>query len=216
MIPEPVRVVLAVQTGVDQVEQGEFMASFNTALVGLLGVMAGGYFNNFIGEDYRRFLDGKALAGALAGELESHTAPLPRIKDGLEKMEEKTRNGEKLDLPEWSIPPSPIFDQNAEKIGLLGAETAKEIAYVYEHLRAFRQSFHMLSKHNSDMPSEWNNATIIGCLAIISRAENRAAQLIVALNNRANEEYLQRSQTRKQLLWGGGIAAVFLLKLLFC
>ncbi|KAA0089603.1 hypothetical protein CIW54_06150 [Paraburkholderia sp. T12-10] len=97
------------------------MASFNTALVGLLGVMAGGYFNNFIGEDYRRFLDGKALAGALAGELESHAAPLPRIKDSLEKMEEKTRNGEKLDLPEWSILPSPIFDQNAAKIGLLGA-----------------------------------------------------------------------------------------------
>lgn len=191
------------------------MADFNTALVGLLGVMVGGFFNNFIGEDYRRFLDGRALAGALAGELESHTAQLPSIKAALEKMEERTRNGENLELREWPIPPSPIFEQNAAKIGLLGAETAKEIAFVYEHLRAFRQNFHMLTKHNSDLPSEWSNATIMGCLAIISRAENRAAQLITRLNERASEIYSQRPQTRRHLAWGGGVALLFLMKLLF-
>jgi hypothetical protein len=51
-----------------------------------------------------------------------------------------------LKLPEWPIPPSPLFDENASKIGLLGAQTARDVAYVYENLRAFRHNFHMLSK----------------------------------------------------------------------
>jgi len=187
------------------------MADFNTALVGLLGIMVGGFFNNFVGEDYRRFLDGKALAGALAGELESHAAHLPRIKIGLEKMGSDIRSGQRLDFSEWPIPASPIFEQNAAKIGVLGATTAKEIAFVYEHLRAFRLNFHMLTKHGSDKSADWSQEVIIGCLAIISRSEGRGTQLIAVLNDRASEGYWQRPQTRKQLLWGGGIAITFLL-----
>lgn len=53
------------------------MAEINVAFVGLLGVMTGGYFNNFLAEDYKRFRDGQALAGALAGELGSHVEAIP-------------------------------------------------------------------------------------------------------------------------------------------
>jgi hypothetical protein len=189
------------------------MADINAALIGFLGVMAGGYFNNFLAEDYRRFRDGQALAGALAGELESHAAPIPRIKASLETMEEQTRNGQNLDLPEWPMPPSPIFDQNAAKIGLLGAETAKEVAYVYEHLRAYRLNFHMLTKHSLAMGHQWSNATIVGCLAIISRSESRTVQLALALKNQAEESYWRRPQTQTQLKYGAAIVAVFLLAL---
>jgi len=45
------------------------MADGNAALFGFIGVLVGGYFNNFLAEDYRRFRDGTTLAGALAGEL---------------------------------------------------------------------------------------------------------------------------------------------------
>lgn len=55
------------------------MADLNIALIGLLGVMAGCYLNNFLAEDYRRFRDGQALAGALAGELEAHGEHLSLI-----------------------------------------------------------------------------------------------------------------------------------------
>ncbi|SAL69574.1 hypothetical protein AWB69_08225 [Caballeronia udeis] len=189
------------------------MADISAALIGFLGVMAGGYFNNFFAEDYRRFRDGQALAGALAGELESHTAPIPRIREGLAIMEEQIRSGKKLDLPEWPMPPSPIFDQNAAKIGSLGAETAKEVAYVYEHLRAYRQNFHMLSKHNGAMPVEWSHATIIGCLAIISRSENRAVQLAITLTGQTEESYWRRPQTQAQLKYGAAVIAAFLLAL---
>jgi hypothetical protein len=189
------------------------MADINAALIGFIGVMAGGYFNNFLAEDYRRFRDGQALAGALVGELESHSAQIPRIKNNLEAMEVQTRNSKALDMPEWPMPPSPIFDQNAGKIGSLGPETAKEVAYIYEHLRAWRQNFHMLTKHGFERGPVWSNEVIVGCLAIISRSENRAAQLVFALKSKAEESYWKRPQTQTQLKYGAAIIAVFLLAL---
>lgn len=45
------------------------MSEVNTALVAVLGVLGGAYISNFAAEDFRRFRDSQALAGALAGEL---------------------------------------------------------------------------------------------------------------------------------------------------
>lgn len=191
------------------------MAELNVALIGLLGVMTGGYFNNFLAEDYKRFRDGQALAGALAGELESHGMPVKMIVDGLEKMNTKLADGQKLDLPKWPIPASPLFDQNASKIGLLGAELAREVAYVYENLRAFRQNFHVLSKHHSAMPGEWAQATIVGCQAAISRAEARGIPLVENLKGFAAQSYWSRPQTKTQLKYGAAaiVALLAVLKL---
>lgn len=191
------------------------MAELNAALVGFLGVLVGGYGSNFLAEDYRRFRDSRALAGALAGELESHGEAVPTLKDGLERMGNKVLAGEKLDLPEWPIPPSPLFDENASKIGLLGPELARDVAYVYEHLRAFRQNFHQLTKHHTEMPPEWTHATITGCLAILTRMEPRGRQLIVNLKNHADVQYWRLPETQTQFKYGavGFIAFLILLKL---
>lgn len=189
------------------------MAEINVALIGLLGVMAGGYFNNFLAEDFRRFRDGQALAGALAGELESHAEPIPVIKDSLEKMLPLSMSEDGLKLPEWPIPPSPLFDENASKIGLLGAPTARDVAYVYENLRAFRHNFHMLSKHHRDMPKDWSHGMIVGCMAAITRAETRGVPLVDSLKRQAEESYWQRPQTRTQLKWSAAALIVFLFAL---
>lgn len=172
------------------------MADGNAALLGFLGVLVGGYVNNFLAEDYRRFRDGQALAGALAGELESHAEAIPIIKAGLENMMPQALNEKGLTLVEWPIPASPLFDENASKIGLLGAELAKEVAYVYENLRAFRQNFHQLSKHHASMPKEWGHAMIVGCLAAISRTEHRGVLLIERLKMQAAASYWKRYQTQ--------------------
>jgi hypothetical protein len=185
----------------------------NVALVGVLGVMLGGYFNNFLAEDYRRFRDGQALAGALAGELESHAEPIPMIKDSLEKMHSELLAGRGLSTPEWPIPSSPIFEQNAAKIGLLGPQTARDVAYVYEHLRAFRQNFNQLTKYHATMSNEWCQGVVGGCLAIITRAQPRASVLITRLREQAEENYWSRAQTRIQLKWGAGAIIAFLIAL---
>jgi hypothetical protein len=189
------------------------MADISAALIGLLGVLAGGYFNNFLAEDYRRFRDGQALAGALAGELESHGEPIPKIKNGLETMLPQSMSENGLNLPEWPIPPSPLFDENASKIGLLGPQTARDVAYVYENLRAFRQNFHMLSKHHRDMPKDWGHAMVVGCLAAITRSETRGVALVDSLKRQADESYWDRPETHTKLKWGAGIIAVFLIAL---
>ncbi|HEF4770585.1 hypothetical protein LGM80_19375 [Burkholderia multivorans] len=186
------------------------MSDLNAALIAFAGVLAGGYANNFLAEDYRRFRDSRALAGALAGELESHGEAIPLIKAGLEKMEEGIRNGTKLNMPEWPIPASPLFDQNASKIGLLAPELARDVAYVYENIRAFRQNFHVLSKNHQNLPPDWSSGTLIGCLAAITRAETRGVPLIANLKEYANARYTGRPETKVQLRYGAWVGVGFL------
>jgi hypothetical protein len=189
------------------------MIELNAALVGFLGVLVGGYSSNFLSEDYRRFRDSRSLAAALAGELESHGEAVPILKEGLERMGDKALVGEKLNLPEWQIPRSPLFDENASKIGLLGPELAREVAYVYENLRAFRQNFHQLTKHHVDMPKEWTHSTIIGCLAMLTRMEPRGRQLIVNLKNHAEAQYWSLPETKTQIKYGASVLIAFLILL---
>lgn len=186
------------------------MADLNAALIAFAGVLAGGYANNFLGEDYKRFRDGRALAGALAGELESHAEALPMMKAGLTKMEEEFRNGRALSMPEWPVPASPLFDENAGKIGMLGPELARDVAHVYESLRAFRMNFHQLTKYHAVMPSAWNHATTLGCLATLSRAETRGLTLIANLKEHANSRYTSRAETKVQLQYGAWVGVAFL------
>ncbi len=186
------------------------MAELNSAIVAIAGVLMGGYFNNFLAEDYKRFRESRSLAGALAGELESHGAAVPLIKKGLENMIMGLAEGRELTLPEWPIPSSPIFEENASKIGLLEPELAKGVAYVYENIRAFRQSFHLLSKNHPSMPKQWSQSIIIACLAVIERAENAGTPLVDGLKRHASTAYLSRPETRRQLKWSAAACVAFL------
>jgi len=75
------------------------MADFTTALVAFVGVLAGGYVNNFLAEDYRRFRDAQGLAGALAGELASHGSASTILRPNLDIAVEHVRQGKTLHLP---------------------------------------------------------------------------------------------------------------------
>jgi hypothetical protein len=189
------------------------MADINAAIIGFAGVLAGGYFNNFFAEDYKRFRDSQALAGALAGELQSHAEAVPLIKSGLSAMLATVKSDVELKLPEWPVPASPIFDDNAAKIGLLGAELANGAAYVYENIRAFRGAFHMLSKNHATMPRDWTASILSNCIFTIERAETRANHLVAALNRHACESYWKRPGTKRQITIGLLCVLVFLLVL---
>lgn len=138
---------------------------------------------------------------------------LPVLKHGLEAMLPQSLSEEGLKLKEWPIPPSPLFDQNGSKIGLLGAQTARDVAYVYENLRAFRQNFHMLSKHHHEMSKDWGHAMINGCLAAISRVETRGLPLVETLKKQAAESYWTRSKTQAQIKYGAAAVLAFLVAL---
>jgi hypothetical protein len=128
------------------------MADLNVALLGFVGVLVGGYANNFLAEDYRRFRDGQALAGALAGELESHGDAASAIKQSLALIiKNADAPNSAVKIPEWPIPNSPIFEANAGKIGVLDPQSAKDVAYVYEQIRGFRLALNLLSKQNENI-----------------------------------------------------------------
>lgn len=52
------------------------MADLIAALLAFVAVLAGGYLNEFLAEDFRRFRDRQATVGAFARELESHGAAI--------------------------------------------------------------------------------------------------------------------------------------------
>ncbi|KVW35340.1 hypothetical protein [Burkholderia ubonensis] len=186
------------------------MADLNVALLGFLGVLIGGYFNNFLAEDYKRFRDSQALAGALAGELESHAEAIPLIKLGLNGMLSTAASGADLNLPEWPVPASPVFDENAAKIGQLGPGLANGSAYVYENIRAFRNAFHLLSKNHGAMPVDWKVAIITNCINTIERAEKRGGPLIQHLKEHAAASYWKRPATIKQCVFVALFFATFM------
>ena len=186
------------------------MADLNAALLAFAGVLVGGYFNNFLAEDFRRFRDGQALAGALAGELESHGEAVPYIKAGLLKLQESIKAGAGMSMPEWPVPSSPVFEANVEKVGLLHPDLAKGVAYTYENIRAFRSALHQLSKHHEARNADWQVGAISGCLFAIGNAEQKGATLVENLKRHAAASYWRRPATLKQCAVGLVLVAILI------
>jgi hypothetical protein len=184
------------------------MADVNAALLAFAGVLVGGYFNNFLAEDFRRFRDSQALAGALAGELESHAEAIPYIKAGLLKLQESIKSGAGISMPEWPVPSSPVFEANVEKIGLLYPALAKGVAYTYENIRAFRSALHQVSKHHEGRDADWQVSAIGGCLFAIGNAEETGAPVVESLKSHAVASYWRRPATLKQCAVGLILVAI--------
>lgn len=168
------------------------MTDLNTALIAFVGVLAGGYVNNFLAEDFRRFRDGQALAGALAGELDSHGSAVSVLRPGLDNMLAAIKAGEPLALPEWPLPSSPVFEATVGDIGLLDPELAKDVAFVYEQIRAFRLAFHQLSKHHEHMPKEWRERMVNVCTDRIDSAFEQGEKLVKSLTACAKKSRMLR------------------------
>ncbi|CAG4914831.1 hypothetical protein [Paraburkholderia saeva] len=178
------------------------MADLNAALIAFAGVLVGGYFNNFLAEDFRRFRDSQALAGALAGELESHAEAIPLLKSVLTALHGRAQSGAILSMREMPEPGSPVFEANVEKIGLLDPELAKGVAFVYENIRAFRMVMLLLSKHHMEEPVEWRTNLISSAYDRIKSAEDRGIPLVKRLKDHAAKSYWMRASTIKQCIVG--------------
>ena len=179
------------------------MSDTNAALIAFLGVLAGGYVNNFLGEDFRRFRDGQALAGALAGELNSHATAIPLLQRFIPEIVSALRTpGGKVSLGEFDAPNSPVFDAGVAKLGVLGPALAQEVTFVYEQIRAFRTTFERVSKQQTAMPNEQLAVSLEFCLMLINTAYERGSKLIIDLQSYAKDGYWI---TRPWLSWIQGI-----------
>ncbi|MEX3968635.1 hypothetical protein AB4Y42_41950 [Paraburkholderia sp. EG286B] len=175
------------------------MSDTNAALIAFVGVLAGGYLNNFLAEDFRRFRDGQALAGALAGELKSHATAIPILQSTLQSTADAIRKPDtRITMQEFAPPTSPVFDSGVVKLGLLGPALAEEVAFVYEQIRAFRLGLQRISKHHPEMERETVAQVLEFCLTLITTAQERGTKLIADLQRYANEGYWR---TRPWVWW---------------
>jgi hypothetical protein len=171
------------------------MADANAALIAFLGVLAGGYVNNFLAEDYRRFRDGTALAGALAGELASHMLAFPFLKAMLTAQISAIRNGQSPAFRHFDPPNDPIYESGVSKLGLVGSGLAEDVAFAYQQIRAFRLNYALVLSQHEAMGNPEIIARLEGCLATIVRGEERANKLLADLRTLAGQRYLEtRSQ----------------------
>ncbi|KVD61401.1 hypothetical protein WK72_14645 [Burkholderia ubonensis] len=127
------------------------MGDFASAVVGASAVLVVGYASNILKEDYVRFLDGRALASALAGELAGHRTALPRLEKNLSEMILAKSIGSEVVFRSFATPTSPVFEASVGKLGLLGSPLAGEVAYLYEQIRAFRGAYALVIEHAKDM-----------------------------------------------------------------
>jgi hypothetical protein len=164
------------------------------AIVGLIGGALTAYTGNFVGEDFKRFRTGQALAGALAGELESHGKAVPTLRKILKGMLSKIKEVQQ-GLPINYDPPtpsSPIFDANTKDIGLLPPKLAKDVAFVYEQIRAFRGGMYFLFKNAKDLPVEGQCNLLRSLLKTIGRAVRAGIPLVSALKKHAQAIFFFR------------------------
>lgn len=167
------------------------MADGNAALIALLGVLAGGYVNNFLAEDYRRFRDGNALAGALAGELASHMLAFPFLKAMLTAQVNSIKSGHNPAFRHFDPPNDPIYESGVSKLGLLGSELAEDVAFAYQQIRAFRLNYALVLSQHEEMDNHEIMARLEGCLATILRGEERANKLLAGLREMAGHRYVK-------------------------
>jgi len=172
------------------------------ALIAFTSAVLVGFLGHFVVEDYRRFRDSKAIAAALAGELSSIISSLTNLRDGLTGMKELLDQGQPMALPEMPDQSSPIFEANAEKIGLLGVDLAEGVAFTYDQVRAFRTSFQLLSKHHTTYTGLWSSLLVGRCSQLIDDNQSTAVTLVGNLKNHAEVSYAKLRPVRVAVLTG--------------
>jgi hypothetical protein len=158
------------------------------AIIAVAAAVAVAYTTNFMGEDFRRFRDGSALAAALAGELRAHGEALPTLRVGLEALIRMAELGLKPELPSIDTPNDPVFEQGVGRLGLLGVELAQDVVFVYQTMRAFRLLMKVVATDQADMSTERLVRYYRECMQAIERAAQRAEPLVLELQRRAEEK----------------------------
>lgn len=183
-----------------QFKNGARMSDFVTAAVAFCGVVAGGYLNNFIGEDYRRFRDAQALAGAVAGELSAHLATRPQLAQELQGLIDALKSGGDVVThdKQYKSPNCPIYEANIGRIGLLDPHLSEETAYVHEQLRFFGQVYETRFRIDSEVSKVTKIAMLEYCLVCWQDVMTRGQPLTTALQRFSRAKY---SSTRPWLSW---------------
>ena len=179
------------------------------ALIAFTSTVLVGFGAHFLAEDYRRFRDSTAIAAALAGEMGSIVKSLPGLRTALVQMKDLLDEQKPIPLPEMPDQSSPIFEANAERVGLLGVDFAGRIAFTYDQIRAFRTSFQLLSKHHTTMESPWSSLLAGRCLQLVEDNQSDAETLVDNLKLYSDTWYVRAKWVQMAVLTVIALTGVF-------
>lgn len=154
-----------------------------TAVAALGGVLVG----TFGGESYRRFSDATALAAALLGELSSIGAALGVLNKMVEAQLKAIDNGTKIPKVESPSRPPTIFDANLQRIGILGAKIAKDLAFTYHMIGAVQASMRTGAAADD---ATTKRASLAVAQQFIANAQDAMPGLLRALETRSSRRWL--------------------------
>jgi hypothetical protein len=172
------------------------------ALIAFTSTVLVGFGAHFLAEDYRRFRDSTAIAAALAGEMGSIVLSLPGLRTVLSEMKDLLDEQKPIALPEMPDQTSPIFEANAEKVGMLGVDFARRVAFTYDQIRAFRTSFQLLSKHHKTLGPLWSSDLAGRCLHLVKSNQPDAEILVDNLQVYSETWYVRAKWVQMALLTG--------------
>lgn len=170
------------------------------ALIAFNAAVLVGFLGHFGVEDYRRFRDSQAIAAALAGELSSIITSLSELRDNLTKLKALADQEIPISMPEMPDQSSPLFEANADKIGLLGVDLAEGVAFIYDQIRAFRTSFQLLSKYHKINTCFWSSMLIGRCAQLIDDNKPKGISLVGSLKKHSKLDYAMLQPVRVAVL----------------
>lgn len=161
------------------------------AVISASGAVGIGFATTFVGERYRRFHDGSALAAALAGELASYETAWPLIDVLLASLLAAAEQGaqSRLKLRPFERPRDRVYEDSVGKLGLLGVDLVESVVYVYSNIAAFRLALDLVMREHGTMDEVEFKARCEAARGCVDRAVARGASLLPALRARAIEAF---------------------------
>lgn len=140
----------------------------------------------FVGEDYRRWRDGKALACALAGELTSLRLALELGDQAVVSQIQRLQAGHSIIPREFPQRLKTVYEANLTRIGLLGMEIGRELPYAYHMIINFHV---VLTTAMASSDPIQQRAGLAASHQLIGNANEVLPRLLVALETRATSSW---------------------------
>lgn len=163
------------------------MGDIYGALIAAFVALFTAYLTLFLGERYKRFHEGSALAAGFAGELGSYTEGYPLMQRVLAEMTRCAEQGthRELSLRPFEKPLDRFFEASVSKVGLLGPELAERVIYIYSNLNAFRMTLILISEKHSEMSDVEFHSRVTVCVQLADKANAAMTEVVPKLHSRS-------------------------------
>lgn len=167
------------------------MADLATAILGASATVIAVFLTQFVGESYKRFRDGSAIAAGILGELRSYAENKPNFEEAIAAWILAIENGsrDQLIFRFGKSPPHVYFDVVTDKIGLLGSGLVGDVVFVYAKVTAFESAIEIICAQHGEMSDGELRLRAENLQDLMKEAWDRGQDLLPRLEARANASF---------------------------